>query len=135
MTLAHQNRKYGVGDVVWTVDPFKLGGDVSRMFAIVTTETQPFRGKQFVGVTLTTTDHWISHPLSDKHWELGGTPEPTWILPLSIHSPRTSQIQAPLDYDNISDPWQGRLTEDFMNKVVDEIVYAFNKDSNKTYLQ
>ena len=81
--------------MVWTVDPFKLGGDISRMFATVTTETHPFQGKQFVGVPLTTTGHLISHPLSNEQWEMGGTPEPSRILPLSIHSPRMSQIQAP----------------------------------------
>jgi hypothetical protein len=128
MTVSQAGRDYGVGDLVWTVDPFKIGGDVSRMFAIVTTETHPFQGKQFVGVSLTTTDHLIGHPLSDEYSELGGTPEPSRILPLSIHSPRTSQIQAPPEYDSISDPWQGRLTDEFMKKVVDEILFAFNKD-------
>ncbi len=59
MKVSYEGREYGLGDVVWTVDPFKLGGDVSRMFAIVTTETHPFQGKQFVGVPLTTTDHLI----------------------------------------------------------------------------
>lgn len=128
MKVSHEDREYGVGDVVWTVEPSKLGGDLSRMFAIVTTETHPFQGKQSVGVTLTTTDHLVGHPLSDEHWEMGGTPEPSRILPLSIHSPRTSQIQAPSEYNSISDPWQGRLTEDIMKKVVGEILFAFNKD-------
>lgn len=32
--LRHRGREYTVGDVVWTVDPFKLGTTVPRMFAI-----------------------------------------------------------------------------------------------------
>jgi hypothetical protein len=45
MMVSYESRGYGVGDVVWTVDPSKLGSDASRMFAILTTETHPFQGK------------------------------------------------------------------------------------------
>lgn len=32
-------REYDVGDVVWTVDPLKLGDDAPRMFVILSTRT------------------------------------------------------------------------------------------------
>ena len=124
--IAHQGRQYGIGDVVWTVDPFKHGGDVSRMFATVSTQTHPFQDQQFIGVSITTTDHLIGHPLFDEYWEKGGTPEDSYILPLSIHTPKVSNIQAPPDYENITDPWQGRLDEELMTKVAGEIFSAIN---------
>lgn len=119
-----KGRRYEVGDVVWTVDPFKLGADVSRLFAIVSTRTHPFEGEQFVGVTLTTTEHLVAHPLDESHWEMGGTPEQSYILPLSIHTPRASNIQAPPEYEGIDDPWQGRLTDEFIDDVIEEIVWT-----------
>lgn len=85
--LERNGRAYEVGDVVWTVDPFKLGHDRSRLFAIICTQTHPFEGEQFIGMTVTTTDHLVAHPLEDHHWEIGGTPEQSYILPLSIHTP------------------------------------------------
>lgn len=120
----HRGREYEVGDVVWTVDPFKSGGSVSRLFAVVSTRTHPFEGEQFVGVTVTTTDHQVAHPPRESHWERGGTPEQSYLLPLSIHSPRAPSVQAPPNYDAITDPWQGRLTDTFVETVVDEIVWT-----------
>jgi hypothetical protein len=120
-------RQYEVGDVVWTIDPFKLGADVSRLFAILSTRTHPFEGEQFVGVTLTTTNHLVAHPLDHSHWEIGGTPEQSYILPLSIHTPRASNIHAPLEYDSINDPWQGRLTDELIENVIEEIVWTLRK--------
>lgn len=125
--LRHRGREYTVGDVVWTVDPFKLGTTVPRMFAIVSTRTHPFEDEQFVGVTVTTTDHMVAHPLWDEYWEYGGTPEQSYLLPLSIHTPRASTIQAPPDYDSIMDPWQGRLASEFMERVIDEIVWTLRR--------
>lgn len=120
-------RQYEVGDIVWTVDPFTLGYDVPRMFAIVSTRTHPFEGEQFVGATVTTTDHMVAHPLKDTYWKYGGTPESSYLLPLSLHTPRASNIQAPPTYTNITDPWQGRLTEEFMEQIIEEIVWTLRK--------
>lgn len=125
--LRHQGRNYTVGDVVWTADPFKRGVTVSRLFAIVSTRTHPFEDEQFVGVTITTTDHLIAHPLRDEYWESGGTPERSYLLPLSIHTPRATNIQPPPNYDSITDPWQGRLSREFMEQVVEEIVWTLRK--------
>lgn len=125
--LRHRGRDYEVGDVVWTVDPFKSGSSLSRLFAIVSTRTHPFEGEQFVGVTITTTNHLIAHPLDGSHWEVGGTPRQSYLLPLSIHSPRATAIQAPPTYDSITDPWQGRLTDELIEMVVEEIVWTLRR--------
>jgi hypothetical protein len=125
--LRHRGREYEVGDVVWTVDPFKSGSSVSRLFAVVSTRTHPFEGEQFVGATITTTDHLIAHPLRESHWVSGGTPEQSYLLPLSIHSPRATSIQAPPTYDAITDPWQGRLTDAFVEAVIEEIVWTLRR--------
>lgn len=121
--------EYEVGDVVWTVDPFKLGSDVSRMFAVISTDTYPFEDQQFIGVAITTTSHLISHPLPDRYWDVGRTPEESYILPLSIHSPKISNIQAPPNYNAITDPWQGRLKSEFVEKVIGEITFTLNLKS------
>lgn len=125
--LRHQGREYTVGDVVWTVDPFKLGITVPRLFAIVSTRTHPFEGEQFVGVTVTTTDHMVAHPLLDEYWEYGGAPERSYLLPLSLHTPRVSAIQAPPNDESITDPWQGRLAREIMEQVIEEIVWTLRK--------
>lgn len=126
--MEYHGREYEVGDVVWTVDPFKLGSDVCRMFAIVSTRTHPFEGEQFLGATVTTTDHMLAHPLKDEDWIHGGTPEDSYLLPLSLHTPRSSNVQAPPEYDEITDPWQGRLTDDLVEKVTEEIVWTLRKE-------
>ncbi|QLC35553.1 hypothetical protein EFA46_015085 (plasmid) [Halarchaeum sp. CBA1220] len=120
-------RDYQPGDVVWTVDPFKTGTSVSRMFCIVSTRTHPFEDEQFVGCTLTTTDHAVAHPLYDHYWELGGTPEQSYILPLSLHTPRAANIQAPPDYAAIDDPWQGRITDALLDQIIEEIVWTLRR--------
>lgn len=125
--LQHRGREYAVGDVVWTVDPFNYGTAVPRLFAIVSTRTHPFEGEQFVGVTVTTTSHLVAHPLRDEYWEVGGAPKESYLLPLSIHTPRPSTIQAPPNYDSITDPWQGRLTGEFINQVIGEIVWTLRQ--------
>lgn len=124
--LRHGGRAYEVGDVVWTVDPFKAGEEVPRMFATVSTRTHPFEGEQFIGATLTRTNHQMAHPLKEEYWEVGGTPKFSYILPRSIHTPRASNIQAPERLDT-DDPWQGRLTDEFIEPVVDELVLALRR--------
>lgn len=123
----HRGREYAVGDVVWTVDPFKHGTGVSRLFAIVSTRTHPFEGEQFVGVTVTTTDHLIAHPLRDEYWEVGGAPVDSYLLPLSIHTPRASTIRPPPNFDSITDAWQGRLSREFIKQVIEEIVWTLRQ--------
>jgi len=125
--LQHRGREYTVGDVVWTVDPFNLGSTVPRLFAIVSTRTHPFESEQFVGVTITTTNYLVAHPLRDEYWEEGGTPKDSYLLPLSIHTPRASAIQPPPNYDVITDPWQGRLSRALMEQVIEEIVWTLQK--------
>lgn len=125
--LRHQGREYTVGDVVWTVDPFKLGTTVPRLFAIISTRTHPFEAEQFVGVTVTTTDHLVAHPLRAEYWQYGGTPEQSYLLPLSIHTPRAASIQPPPEYESITDPWQGRLDRQFIKQVIEEIVWTLRK--------
>lgn len=125
-------RTYQPGDVVWCVDPYKMGVDVSRMFVVISTRTHPFEDEQFVGVTLTTTPHIVAHPLDPQHWTVGGTPKPSYVLPLSIHTPRTSTIQPPPEYDEITDPWQGTLTNEILSMIIGEIVYVLRLNHVRT---
>lgn len=69
----------------------------------------------------------VGHPLKDEYWKHGGTPEPSYVLPMSIHTPRASNIRAPSQYEAITDPWQGTLTEEFVEKITEEIVWKLRK--------
>ncbi|MEZ3115787.1 hypothetical protein RYH80_07640 [Halobaculum sp. MBLA0147] len=121
------DRRYEAGDVVWTADPFKTGDGLERLFLVVSRRTHPFDEEQFVGATVTTTDHGVAHPLRDEYWEYGGTPRQSYVLPLSLHTPRLSNVRAPAGYDAIEDPWQGRVTEAFLTNVIDEIVWTLRR--------
>lgn len=99
------------------------------MFCVISTRTHPFEDEQFIGVTLTTTDHSLAHPLRPRDWDIGGTPEQSYVLPLSIHTPRASTIRAPTEYEDIMDPWQGTIATGLLEKIIDEIVHTLRLDT------
>lgn len=115
--------EYQRGDVVWSVDPFKTGVSSQRLWLIISTERYPFHPEQYVAAAITTTPRLISHPLPEGYWEVGGTPKPSYVSPWSIHSPREEDFEAPPTYPSIDDPWQGRLKQSFVDRVVDEMVH------------
>lgn len=82
------------GDVVRSLDPFKLGDDAERFWLIANDERHPFADEQFIAISLTTTPHdpAISIPLDA--WVDGGLPEASYVLPWSLHSPRREDVTA-----------------------------------------
>lgn len=99
-------------DVVRSLDPFKTGETKERPWLIVNNDSHPFGDEQYIAVGLATSPHLPAHPLRDDHWEVGGAPVDSYILPWAVHSPRRETIEA----------WQGRLTASFVDRVVDETV-------------
>jgi mRNA interferase MazF len=107
--------QYERGDVAYGADPFK-GVDAARPWLIISTDTHPFHGDQYIATTLTTKT-WYDQRISpdESDWIEGGTPEESSVVPWNISS---------IDHDDL-DFWQGRLR----SSVVDEAV-----DSHTRYL-
>jgi mRNA-degrading endonuclease toxin of MazEF toxin-antitoxin module len=99
------------GDVVRSVDPFKLGTDRQRPWLVVNNSSHPFADEQHVAVAVSTKEYDGSLPLREGIWEVGGVPRESFVSPWAIHSPRSEDLVA----------WQGRVTDRFADRVVDSI--------------
>lgn len=135
------SRTYRRGDVVWSIDPFRLAGEArsvvdsgdsvetgeddikSRPCLILSDSSHPFHGTQYLVVALTTTDRLISHPLTERHWVRGGTPKQSYISPWCAYSPLHSHIIPPPAHEAITDPYIGTLHSWFVDRVAEETRY------------
>jgi len=100
------------GDVLRSTDPFKLGTEVQRPWLVVSTDRHPFADEQFVAVAVSTKKYPESVPLPAEDWTVGGVPEESFAAPWAVHSPRVEDVLA----------WQGRVTDDVLDRVTDELV-------------
>lgn len=96
------------GDVVRSVDPFKLGSDKQRPWLVLSDDRHPFAGEQFIAVAVSRKEYGPSIRLTDEVWETGGVPEESFVAPWSVHSPRSEDLIV----------WQGRVAETFVNRVI-----------------
>lgn len=105
---------YSRGDIVRSLDPFKLGDDAERYWLIVNDDSHPFGDEQFIAVSLTTTPHEPAVPIADEHWETGGLPEDSYVLPWSLHSPRiedvTDRVGSLSECEDVLETTRGYLT-------------------------
>lgn len=99
------------GDVVRSSDPFKLGEEKQRPWLIVNTTAHPFGEEQHIAVAVSTKEYDDSIRLAESVWEVGGVPQTSFVSPWAIHSPRNEDFVA----------WQGRVAEEFVDRVVDSI--------------
>ena len=99
------------GDVVRSSDPFKLGEKRQRPWLIVNNSTHPFNDEQFLAVAISTKEYEHSVALGPDVWKVGGVPRESFVSPWAIHSPRIEDLVA----------WQGRVTNEFVDTIVDEI--------------
>ena len=83
------------GDVVRSSDPFKLGANSQRPWLIVNNNSHPF-----------------SIALDSDLWDVGGVPEESFVSPWAVHSPRIEDLVA----------WQGRVTDEFVESVVEDVI-------------
>lgn len=100
------------GDVVRSVDPFKLGEDRQRPWLVVNDDSHPFENEQCLAVALSTKKYPDSLALRSDVWEVGGVPQESFVSPWAVHSPRTEDFVA----------WQGRVSGAFVDDVVDETI-------------
>jgi len=99
------------GDVVRSSDPFKLGEERQRPWLIVNNDSHPFGDEQFLAVAISTKQYEDSLSLESDVWEVGSVPHESFVSPWAVHSPRSEDLVA----------WQGRVTDEFVDAVVDEI--------------
>ena len=104
------------GDVVRSVDPFKLGENSQRPWLIVSNDSHPFGEEQFVAVAVSTKEYEDSIALEPDVWSVGGVPQRSFVSPWAVHSPRIEDLVA----------WQGCVTDEFVSDVVTAL---------ETYLQ
>ena len=99
------------GDVVRSVDPFKLGEDSQRPWLIVSNDSHPFGDEQFVTVAISTKEYGDSISLKPGVWTVGGVPRQSYVSPWAVRSPRIEDLFA----------WQGRVTGEFVDEIVDAL--------------
>lgn len=103
---------YERGDVVEAGDPF-TDTNPSRPFLIVSSDSHPFHGEQYVALTLTTrTWYEDTIQLSSADFEAGGVPKRSSIVPWGVVSPA---------HDDITDRF-GRLQSKTVDKAVEQLV-------------
>ena len=96
------------GDVVRSVDPFKLGENNQRPWLIINNDSHPFSDEQFVAVAISTKEYENSIALEPDIWTVGGVPRQSFVSPWAVHSPRIEDLIV----------WQGRVTDEFVRDVV-----------------
>lgn len=99
---------YTRGDVVRSIDPFKLGDEAERFWLVVNDDRHPFADEQFIAVALTTTPHEPATAISERDWAAGGLPRRSYVLPWAFHSPRIEDVS-----DRV-----GRLSESLCESIL-----------------
>jgi len=88
----------------------KTGADKQQPWLVVNNDRHPFADEQFIAVAVSRYRYESSIALSEEVRETGGVPESSFVAPWSVHSPRIEDVTV----------WQGRMTETFVDRVVDE---------------
>lgn len=83
---------YGRGDVVRSVDPFKLGEAAERYWLILSDDDHPFADEQYIAVAITTSPHEPGLSIPHEAWEDDGLPRTSYVSPWALHSPRVEDI-------------------------------------------
>lgn len=83
---------YTRGDVVRSLDPFKLGDDAERYWLIINDEKHPFADEQYIAVAVTTVHHEPGLAIPDGAWTDGKLPKQSYVSPWALHSPRVEDI-------------------------------------------
>ena len=95
----------GRGHVLWATDPFKADIDVERPLVVLSNDTHPFDGEQWIAVAVSTTPRPQALELTDDGWAHGTLPQRSYAYPWAVVSPRIEYI----DYV------VGRVTDGFVD--------------------
>lgn len=99
-------------DIVYGADLFK-GDEYVRLWLVVSNDSHPFHGEQYVVLALTTktwNDNTI--PIDGAAWAEGGTPQSSSIVPWSVETIEHSDIEH----------WQGTLAEPTVDEAVTALI-------------
>lgn len=69
---------YKRGDVVWHPAPFRDGG---RPYVVLSDDSHPFYGEEYIVVGVTTTARERAVALTPETWAEGGPPRQSWASP------------------------------------------------------
>lgn len=83
---------YARGDVVRSLDPFKLGDGAERYWLIISDEKHPFADEQYIAVAITTSHHEPGLEIPDEAWTDDPLPSQSYVSPWALHSPRIEDI-------------------------------------------
>jgi mRNA-degrading endonuclease toxin of MazEF toxin-antitoxin module len=100
---------YERGTVVIAADPFKSDG--GRPFVLISNQTHPFQGTEYIAATLTTTEWDEAIALSDDDWEIGSSPSDSYVSPWAVITLKDAAI----------DRRVGRLHDTVLEEIVEEL--------------
>ena len=99
---------FEAGDVFWAPDPYTTGGN-PRPWLVLTAETLPYAGEEYVCTGLTLSDLHANVEVTDTDWVAGNDPSST-----SYCSP---WVLATVKHDAVAGP-QGYVTDEFTRRIV-----------------
>ena len=104
-----KSREISQGDVLWAADPFKQEFAMERPLIVISNDTHPFRGEQWVAVAVSTTARPRAIELTEDVWLRGSLPQQSYAYPWAIVSPRIEQLEYVL----------GSVADTFVERLVD----------------
>lgn len=69
------------GDVIWHPAPYKDDPDAGRPFVVLSDDSHPFYGVEYVVAALTTVSRPEALQLTEVDWIRGGTPRDSYVSP------------------------------------------------------
>ena len=82
---------YPIGGVVIARDPFGAGSD--RPYVIISNDTHPFHGEEYVVTIVTTTERGRAVPLTDETFTKGSLPRQSYASPWNPVTLKDDQIE------------------------------------------
>lgn len=99
------------GHVLWASDPFKIDSKVERPLIVLSNDTHPFHGEQWIAAAVSTTPRPRALEITDDSWAHGTLPQQSYAYPWAIVSPRIEYI----DYV------VGSMTDGFVDELINEV--------------
>lgn len=100
--------RYQKRDVFWAPDPFRRGSN-PRLWLVLTADTLPFPGEEYLCAALTTSDLSANHKVGDD-WVTGRNPTKTsYCSPWVIGTVKHRAVANP----------QGQITMAFTDRMID----------------
>lgn len=100
--------RYRKGDVFWAPDPFREGSN-PRLWVVLSADSLPFPGEEYLCAALTTSDLPANHEVGDD-WLTGRNPnKPSYCSPWVIGTIKHRAVANP----------QGKISVAFTDRMVD----------------